>query len=86
MLQFEVLKERLLNEYNVKTIMRAAPFRVARWLSNDPEGLAWAKGRRDCLLVEDRNCAPVLLAESTWPLQYASEKAPKLKMYDVEPL
>lgn len=86
MLQFEVLKERLKNEYRVNVRMQTLPFRVARWVGGDPEGLAWLKARRDYPVVEDRHGHPVLLVESPWSLQYALKTAPGLELHDVEPL
>ena len=47
MLQFEVLKERLLNEYNVKAIIQSLPFQIARWVGGTPEALKWLEERRD---------------------------------------
>ena len=85
-LQFEVLAERLLNEYRVPMTFETLAYKVARWVGGDPEGLAWLKKRRDYVLVEDRNSQPVLLAESVWSLQYALDNAPGLELYDVEPL
>ncbi|MCB9759568.1 MAG: peptide chain release factor 3 [Alphaproteobacteria bacterium] len=86
LLQFEVLKERLKNEYRVTAELEGLPFRLARWVGGDPEGLAWIKARRDYHLVEDRNGNPVVVAESPWPLQYAQRENPGLELYDVEPL
>jgi peptide chain release factor 3 len=85
-LQFEVLRQRLLNEYHVKTVLDSQPFRVARWIGGSPEALEWLKKRRDYLIVEDRNHRSVLLAESQWPLNYALSNAPGLELFDVEPL
>jgi peptide chain release factor 3 len=85
-LQFEVLRQRLLNEYNVKTVLDLQAFRVARWIGGAPEALEWLQKRRDYLVVEDRNHRPVLLAESQWPLNYALSNAKGLELYDVEPL
>ena len=85
-LQFEVLLERLKNEYKVHAVLDRAPYRLARWIAGDPEGLKWLQARRDYHLVEDRNGNPVVVAESPWPLQYAQRENPGLELYDVEPL
>ncbi len=85
-LQFEVLRQRLLNEYNVNADLNPQPISVARWVGGKPEALEWLKKRRDYMVVEDRNDRPVLLAESQWPLNYALSNAPGLELYDVEPL
>ncbi len=85
-MQFEVLKERLKNEYRTETKFINAPFRIARWVGGDPEGLAFMKARRDYTVLEDRNGAPVVLVETPYVLRYAQEKVPGLELFDVEPL
>ena len=86
LLQFEVLKVRLENEYNVEAILESAPYRFARWVAGDPSGLEWLENRRDYLLVRDRDGQPVVLSETQWPLNYALQEAPGLKLLEVSPL
>jgi peptide chain release factor 3 len=86
LLQFEVLKERLLGEYSVHAELQTLPFKVARWISGAKSGLEWLQARRDYQLVEDRNGHPVVLSDSDWPLQYALRNAEGLQLLDVEPL
>ena len=86
MLQFEVLRERLKNEYKVQARLGMLSYRLARWVGGGAEALAWLSARRDYPLLEDRNGHPVVLAESIWPLQYALKNAPGLELFDVEPL
>ncbi len=85
-LQFEVLKERLKNEYKVKAELETAPFRVARWIQGPDEALAWLKRRQDYLIVEDRDGRPVVLAQTPWTLTYALQEAEGLELLDVSPL
>jgi peptide chain release factor 3 len=85
-LQFEVLRERLKNEYSVNAKFERLPFRQARWVGGEPSGLEWLKARRDYNLVEDRHGSPVVLAESTWSINYALENAEGLELYEIEPL
>ena len=85
-LQFEVLKERLVNEYHVQSLFRPLAFAAARWVTGSEEGLNWLKARRDYPLYEDRNGNHVLLTESTWALTYALENAPGLQLHEIEPL
>ena len=84
-LQFEVLLHRLENEYGVKSVLDACPFRLARWIVGDA-GLAWMKARRDYTIVEDRHGRPVVLSDSPWPLQYAIRENPGTQLLEVEPL
>ncbi|MEN0067491.1 MAG: peptide chain release factor 3 [Myxococcota bacterium] len=86
LLQFEVLKVRLENEYHTKAELEGAPFSVARWVTGSDEGLAWLKDRPDYVLVEDRYGQPVVLSQSEWPLNYALSEAPGLELLDVSPL
>lgn len=86
MLQYEVLIERLKNEYRVEAILEMTNFRLARWIGGDSKGLEWMKSRRDYPIVHDRTGQPVVLAESPWPLQYALRENPGMELFDVEPL
>ncbi len=86
LLQFEVLKERLKNEYKVEAIFNSLSYSTARWIAGPPEALDWVKTRRDYHLYEDRNGHPVLLTESAWSLRYAAENAEGLELHEVEPL
>ncbi|MBC7792161.1 MAG: peptide chain release factor 3 [Clostridia bacterium] len=85
-MQFEVLKERLKNEYRTEVQFASAPYRLARWVGGDPAGLAFMKERRDYAVLEDRNGSPVVLVETPYVLRYAQEKVPGLELYDIEPL
>ncbi|MCO4772648.1 MAG: peptide chain release factor 3 [Deltaproteobacteria bacterium] len=86
MLQFEVLKERLKNEYRVDARLETLKYSLARWIGGAPEGLEWLQRRRDYRVVEDRNGQPVLLAESNWAIDYALREAKGLELFEVEPL
>ena len=86
LLQFEVLRQRLQNEYRVPTQIEILPYKMARWIQGDPEGLAWLEKRREYKIVLDRLDRPVLLAETPWMVQYAENNAPGLILSDVEPL
>lgn len=85
-LQFEVLKQRLLNEYRVNVILERLSFQYARWIGGEPGALTWLESRRDFPVLRDRNEQPVLLSESMWTLDYALQNAPGLVLHEVEPL
>ncbi len=85
-LQFEVLKERLRNEYKISVVFQKASFSRARWVGGEPEGLEWLRATHGYRVVEDRNGLPVVLTDSNWNLSYALENAPGLELYDVEPM
>jgi len=86
LLQFEVLKERLLNEYKVKVQLESQPFKVARWLGGPESAIEWVARRPDFVIVEDRDGRPVVLASSPWSLNYALQQAKGLELYEVSPL
>jgi peptide chain release factor 3 len=85
-LQFEVLKERLKNEYRVGVRLEPLPYRLARWIEAGEGALEWLRKRREYKLLEDRNGNPVLLAEAEWAVDFAARTAPNLVMHDIEPL
>jgi peptide chain release factor 3 len=85
-LQFEVLIERLKNEYRVSANLELLPFRYARWVGGGKEAEDWLNARRDYPILRDRNEQPVLLSETMWSMNYAMDNAPGLQLFDVEPL
>jgi len=85
-LQFEVLKERMKNEYRVTVALESQPFRVARWVEGSEDTLDWFKSRRDYLIVEDRDGHPVVLAQTPWALSYAQTERKDLVLKDVSPV
>ncbi|MBJ96337.1 MAG: peptide chain release factor 3 [Rickettsiales bacterium] len=84
LLQFEVLKERLKAEYKVPARLEPAPYKLARWVRGSDDALA-ALALNNNLCV-DRNNHPVVLAESSWAVDYASRSIAGLELFDVEPL
>ena len=86
MLQFEVLKERLKNEYRVTARLETLKYKLARWIGGTPEAREWLERRRDYRVVQDRNGNPVLLAETAWAVEYALREDKGLKLFEVEPL
>jgi peptide chain release factor 3 len=85
-LQFEVLRARLDNEYRVKARLERLDWRIARWITHDPSDGAWWEGRGDYAMVRDRNDRPVVLVKSPWALDFAQRKLDGLELSDVEPL
>lgn len=77
-LQFDVLKVRLRDEYNVDIVMDRLNYRFARWLeftdeadNKDPEAIDKTS---TTLLVKDYNGNPVLLFESQWAIDWVLDK------------
>jgi peptide chain release factor 3 len=79
LLQFDVLRHRLANEYGVEMDFDPMGYRVARWVEGSGfEAEAIERlGRMKCVLdVEER---PVVLFENEWVLRMAQDDFPDLK-------
>ena len=85
-LQFEVLKERLMGEYNVKVQLEGQPFRVARWVEAPDAVLQWMHKRSDYLMVKDRDGRDVVLSQTPWALSYAQQEHKDLVLRDISPV
>jgi peptide chain release factor 3 len=77
-LQFEVMADRLANEYALDVIFEAAPFSEARWLSAPRADLEDFTGKHRTAIAEDIDGQPVFLAKSAWELGYVAERYPKV--------
>jgi len=82
-LQLDVLKSRLINEYDVGGIFEVVELATARWYRCDDEDaqLAFEKAMRRYIARDVRD-RPVYLAESTWRLNYTSEQHPKIRFFE----
>jgi len=70
-LQLDVLVSRAAQEYKVEIEFEPVPYSNARWLkSDDPAALAEFMRRNRNNIVQDRNEAPVYLANSNWELDH----------------
>lgn len=68
-LQFEVLKYRLADEYNLETRLDRAPFTVARWPRND-KGEPVTNIRGNTTVYRDKDDRPVVLLASEWDINW----------------
>ncbi len=77
-LQFDVLKFRLENEYGVAMHLERMPYEVARWVEGN--GLDPAAIDRDpsTMWCTDRSERPVVLFKSQWSVNWLAEKNPKV--------
>ncbi|MBU2645694.1 peptide chain release factor 3 [bacterium] len=74
-LQFEVIKFRLLHEYNVEGVFEGVPYTCARWYhSQDEAVLKRFEERYIGQIATDVNYKKIFLCSSTWDLDYASKK------------
>jgi peptide chain release factor 3 len=75
-LQFEVMADRLANEYQLEVIFEAAPFAEARWVNGSRADLEDFAGKHRNAMAEDIDAQPVFLAKSSWEIGYVTEKFP----------
>ena len=67
-LQFEVLKYRLENEYNVDIILENLPYEHIRWIENKDIDLNKLVGTSDMKKVKDLKGNPLLLWVNSWSI------------------
>jgi len=80
MLQFDVIANRIENEYNLKAGFEDAPFDTARWISSDDEAaLERFRETNAQALAEDRDGALVFLARNAWALGRAQQDFPAVR-------
>jgi peptide chain release factor 3 len=77
-LQFEVMADRLSNEYQLDVIFEASPFGEARWLVGDKADIEAFIATHKGGMASDIDEQPVYLAKSAWDVNYAVERHPKL--------
>ena len=78
-LQFDVLKYRLENEYNVEIRLENLPYEHIRWIENKDEiDLARLTGTSDMKKVKDMKGNPLLLFINSWSIGMTQERNPGL--------
>ncbi len=76
-LQFEVLKYRLLDEYNLETRLDTAPYAVARWpRSEDGKPVYDING--STTVFRDKDDRPVVLLSSEWDINWLQKENEKV--------
>ena len=80
-LQFDVLRFRLENEYNVEIRMDELPYEYIRWIANpdefDPERIV---GTSDMKRIVDLKNRPLLLFVNSWSVGMVEDRNPGLKL------
>ncbi len=74
MLQFDVLKFRLENEYNVEIRMETLPYGYIRWIENTDIDLDSINGTSDMKKVRDLKGNPLLLFVNAWSVGMTQER------------
>jgi peptide chain release factor 3 len=78
-LQFEVMADRLREEYQLDVIFEPSPYAEARWISGDKADLEDFAGKHRGAMAEDIDAQPVFLAKSAWEVGYVSERFAKIR-------
>ena len=73
-LQFEVLKYRLEDEYNLETKMQRMTHTVARWPRKDDKPCKDIKGVN--VVYEDMNGQPVIMVDNEWDMKWLEKENP----------
>jgi peptide chain release factor 3 len=79
-LQLDVLKSRLVAEYDLDAELEQSPFDAARWLSGEPAEIEKFMDANKGGMATDRDGAPVFLAKSAWEVGYVADRYPKVKL------
>jgi peptide chain release factor 3 len=77
-LQFEVMADRLANEYQLEVQFEASPFAEARWLAGTEAEIEDFMNTHKTAMATDIDDQPVFLAKSAWEIGYVAERYPKL--------
>ena len=77
-LQFEVMADRLTEEYGLEVLFESAPYAEARWIGGDKADVEDFVGKHRTAMAEDIDGEPVFLAKSAWEIGYVAERYPKV--------
>ncbi|MGZ5986732.1 MAG: peptide chain release factor 3, partial [Caulobacteraceae bacterium] len=80
-LQFEVMADRLQNEYQLDVVFEQSPYGEARWLTGAKAEVEDFVGKHRTSIAEDIDGQPVYLAKSAWDINYAAERYPKVAFH-----
>ncbi len=79
-LQFDVLKYRLKNEYNVEILLENLPYEHIRWIENEGIDMDSLSGTSDMKKIKDLHERPLLLFVHEWSVRMTLERNPDLKL------
>jgi len=79
-LQFDVLADRIKNEYDVPVVFEASGLYTARWVeADDGPTLARFAAANEAYVADDHQGALVFLARNAWHLETTEKENPKLR-------
>ena len=79
-LQFDVLKYRLNNEYNVEIILENLPYEHIRWIESPETQLDKINGTSDMKKIRDLKGRPLLLFINSWSVGMVLDRNPGLRL------
>ena len=79
-LQFDVLKYRLKNEYNVEILLENLPYEHIRWIENTDVDMDHLSGTSDMKKIKDLKGRPLLLFAHEWSIRMTLERNEGLKL------
>jgi peptide chain release factor 3 len=84
-LQFEVLAERIKNEYDIAVLFESTNLLTARWIESDePRAIRrFVDGHAEAA-AEDHTGTPVFLARNTWHLEQIPKDFPELRFLEIK--
>ena len=77
-LQFEVMADRLANEFNLEVMFEPSPYAEARWIKGEAADLEDFMGKHRGAMARDIDKDPVFLAKTSWETGYVQERYPKV--------
>jgi peptide chain release factor 3 len=77
-LQFEVMADRLKNEFQLEVIFEPSPYAEARWISGGKADLEDFMSKHRPQMAEDLDSDPVFLGKTAWEIGYVAERYPKV--------
>ena len=78
-LQLDVLKSRLVAEYDLDADLEPSPYDTARWLGGEAAEIEKFRTANQGGMATDRDGAPVFLAKSAWEVSYVADRYPHVK-------
>ena len=79
-LQFDVLKFRLNNEYNVEIKLESLPYEYIRWIVNEDIDVDRITGTSDMKKVKDMRGRPLLLFINEWSVGMTLDRNDNLEL------
>jgi len=79
-LQFDVLADRIKNEYDVPVLFESAGLYTARWVeSDDPQALMRFAAANEAYIADDHQGELVFLARNAWHLETTEKESTEVR-------